>query len=285
MEITVEILALRPYLFSIAYNMLGIVEEAEDIVQDIYEKWMSVEHVREPKAYMARIAVNQSINRLSELRKLREDYIGTWLPEPYITLEPDPSPTVEYGMLFLLERLNPTERAVFILRESFSEEYHAIAAFTGLSVENCRQLLHRAHEKIGRNKVLAVDKEKQRALTEAFVIALQQQDRSALDTLLRSDIELYSDGGGKRTAALRPVFGLSKVLKFLLGVMQLPESQSYEFEARPAFVNGLPAMLIFRKLDDELDSMQYIEMQDTEITRLLYVRTPDKLKIRKGIGL
>lgn len=280
MELTKEILALRPYLFSISYNMLGMVEEAEDIVQDVFEKWISASEVQNPKAYLARIAVNQSINRLNELRKVRENYVGLWLPEPYITLEPEPVPTLEYGMLFLLERLNPNERAVFILRESFSEEYASIADITGLSTENCRQLLHRAHEKMGRSKPLQVDPEKQKSFTEAFLAALYGHDRAQLDHLLRSDIELYNDGGGKRAAALKPLFGLEKVLKFLIGVTQLNEVQTQHFDYQPAFVNGRPAALIFNRTLNQLDSMQYIELEGTEITRLIYVRNPDKLTIR-----
>ncbi len=280
MELTPEIYALRPYLFSISYNMLGMVEEAEDIVQDVFEKWMSAGEIREPKAYLARIAVNQSINRLNELRKTRENYVGMWLPEPYITLEPEPVPTLEYGMLFLLERLNPNERAVFILRESFSEEYQSIADITGLSPENCRQLLHRAYEKLGRSKPLQADPEKQRALTIAFLTALHGQDRSELDILLRRDIELYSDGGGKRAAALKPLFGLEKVLKFLIGVTQLPEALENQYEYRAVYVNGRPAALLFNTTTEQLDSMQYVELEDQEITKLLFVRNPDKLQIR-----
>lgn len=280
MELTPEILALRPYLFSISYNMLGMVEEAEDIVQDVFEKWMSAGEIREPKAYLARIAVNQSINRLNDLRKTRENYVGMWLPEPYITLEPEPVPTLEYGMLFLLERLNPNERAVFILRESFSEEYQSIADITGLSAENCRQLLHRAYEKLGRSKPLQVDPEKQRMLTIAFLAALHGQDRSELDTLLRKDIELYSDGGGKRAAALKPLFGLEKVMKFLMGVTQLPEAQQSQYEYRAVYVNGRPAAIIFNKTANQMDSMQYIEIEDDKITCLLNLRNPDKLQIR-----
>ena len=280
MELTPEIYALRPYLFSISYNMLGMVEEAEDIVQDVFEKWMSAGEIREPKAYLARIAVNQSINRLNELRKTRENYVGMWLPEPYITLEPEPVPTLEYGMLFLLERLNPNERAVFILRESFSEEYQSIANITGLSSENCRQLLHRAYEKLGRSKPLQADPEKQRALTIAFLTALHGQDRSELDILLRRDIELYSDGGGKRAAALKPLFGLEKVIKFLIGVTQLPEALENQYEYRAVYVNGRPAALLFNTTTEQLDSMQYVELEDQEITKLLFVRNPDKLQIR-----
>jgi RNA polymerase sigma-70 factor (ECF subfamily) len=122
METTTEVLQLRPYLFKIAYSMLGEIEEAEDMVQDIYEKWLATEDVKEPKAYMARMVVNKSIKRLNELKAVREMYKGTWLPEPYITTEVPDSPTIEYGLLFLLERLNPVERAVFILRETFADE-------------------------------------------------------------------------------------------------------------------------------------------------------------------
>lgn len=280
MELTPEIIALHPYLFSISYNMLGMVEEAEDVVQDVFEKWMLAAEVSNPKAYLARIAVNQSINRLNDFRRTRENYVGMWLPEPYITMEPEPVPTLEYGMLFLLERLNPNERAVFILRESFSEDYNSIAGITGLSAENCRQLLHRAHEKLGRNKPMQIEPEQQRKFTEAFLMALHGRDRSELDLLLREDIELFSDGGGKKAAALKPLFGLDKVLKFLMGVTQLPETLQNEFEYQPVFVNGYPAAIIFNRTTNELDSMQYVELEGQEITRLLFIRNPEKLKIR-----
>lgn len=280
MELSTEILALRAYLFRIAYNMLGVVEEAEDIVQDVYEKWTSVEQAREPKAYLGRMVVNQSIKRLEELKKARESYIGSWLPEPYITLDPDPSPTIGYGLLCLLERLNPPERAVFILRESFSEEYSYIAELTGLSAENCRQLLHRAHDKLERSSVRPVDPVKHQELTAAFMFSLERQDRSALEQLLRNDIELFTDGGGKRSAALRPLLGLSKVLKFLFGILKLPENHPDNFEFKGAFVNGLPVVLFIDRASGELDSMQYIEIDDAGIKRILYVRNPDKLKVR-----
>jgi RNA polymerase sigma-70 factor (ECF subfamily) len=280
MEYTGEILALRPWLFHIAYGMLGVVEEAEDIVQDVYVKWGMVSDVGNPKAYLGRMAVNQSIDRLNALKKEREEYKGYWLPEPYITLEPDPVPTIDYGMLFLLQRLNPIERAVFILRESFSEEYAAIAEFTGLTPDNCRQLLHRAHEKLGRKAEHPVDAAQQRKMTEALLQALYTQDRLALNELLRHDIELYNDGGGKRAAALKPLFGLDKVLKFLLGVMQLPEAQGDVFEYRPAYVNGKPAALIYHTPTGTLDSVQYVESNGENVTRLMYVRNPEKLTLR-----
>jgi RNA polymerase sigma-70 factor (ECF subfamily) len=280
METTTEVLKLRPYLFKIAYSMLGEIEEAEDMVQDVYEKWLTAENVREPKAYMARMVVNQSIKRLNELKTLRETYTGPWLPEPYITMEATDSPTVEYGLLFLLERLNPVERAVFILRESFNEEYSYIAALTGLSTDNCRQTLHRSYDKLGRNPHNAVDTLKHNALIEAFLLSVINRDRTSLEQILRNDIELFSDGGGKRNAALKPLYGFEKVHRFFFGVMQLTENQGEEFEFKPAFVNGVPAALILRKADNTLDSIQYFVSDDTAFTRLLLVRNPDKLKLR-----
>lgn len=280
MELTAEILDLRPYLFRIAYNMLGAVQEAEDIVHDAFEKWIFAQNVKEPKTYLGRVAANQSIKRLEELKKQRETYKGPWLPEPIITMEPETTPTIEYGLLFLLERLNPVERAVFILRESFSEEYTSIAEITGLTAENCRQVFHRGREKLGRKVSHPIDPLKQKAITEAFIFAVYQQDRHVLDELLKSDIELYSDGGGKRQAALRPLFEIEPVLRFLLGVVKLTQSQHIEFEYRPAYVNGLPAALIYERATGELDSMNYLQQDEDGIYRLLYVRNPDKLKIR-----
>jgi RNA polymerase sigma-70 factor (ECF subfamily) len=229
---------------------------------------------------MARMVVNQSIKRLNELKTLRETYTGPWLPEPYITMEATDSPTVEYGLLFLLERLNPVERAVFILRESFNEEYNYIAALTGLSTDNCRQTLHRSYDKLGRNPHNAVDTLKHNALIEAFLLSVINRDRTSLEQILRNDIELFSDGGGKRNAALKPLYGFEKVHKFFFGVMQLTEKQGEEFEFKPAFVNGVPAALILRKADNTLDSIQYFVSDDTAFTRLLLVRNPDKLKLR-----
>jgi RNA polymerase sigma-70 factor, ECF subfamily len=279
METTAEVLKLRPYLFKIAYSMLGEIEEAEDVVQDIYEKWLTTENVQQPKAYLARMVVNKSIKRLNERKLLQETYAGTWLPEPYITMEASDTPTIEYGLLFLLERLNPIERAVFILRESFNEEYTYIADLTGLSMDNCRQVLSRAHDKLDRKPTAPVDGPKHHAFIESFVTSISNGDRSSLERILRSDIELYSDGGAKRSAPLKPLFGFEHVQKFFLAIAQRPENQGvYGFA--PIFVNGMPALRIYRTADQALDSIQYFITDDTGVTRLLLVRNPDKLKIR-----
>ncbi len=284
MEATTEqLVTLRPYLFKIAYNMIGTVEEAEDIVQDVCEKWLKVNRpdVENTKAYLGRMVVNQSINRLNELKTIRENYTGFWLPEPYITIESNPEfPSIDYGLLMLLERLNPIERAVFILRESFSENYDSIADLTGQSQENCRQLLHRSHQKIHYTSVKPVNPEKHRALTEAFLSALYQQDRSTLEEILRRDIELYSDGGGKKAAALKPLFGMDKVLKFLLGVTKLESDKQETYSYKPAFFNGQPAALLYSDSTGKLDSAIFTSYDENCISRLHFMRNPDKLHVR-----
>lgn len=284
MELTSTVHGLKPYVFQIAYNMLGMVDEAEDVVQDVFEKWLSATEVANPKAYLARMAVNRCIKRLDELKRERETYKGPWLPEPYITTEPDTLPTIEYGLLFMLERLNPIERAVFVLRESMDDDYAYIADVTGLSTDNCRQVLHRSHEKLARKATYKPEASAIRSLTEAFLLALNTHDRSALETILKSDIELYSDGGGKRSAALRPLLGIVKVVKFLLGIMGLPENTAGDLVYQPVYVNGLPAALIKRSGTNEIDSIQYVEEESGQITRLLAIRNPDKLTLRKTIS-
>jgi RNA polymerase sigma-70 factor (ECF subfamily) len=278
-----QLIALRPYLFKIAYNMTGAVEDAEDIVQDVYEKWLkaSRSEVENLKTYLARMVVNRSIDRLNELKAVREHYTGVWLPEPYITLEVNPEmPSIDYGLLMLLERLNPLERAVFILRESFSETYTTIADLTDQSEENCRQLLHRAREKVRSASVKPVDPDKLRALTEAFLWALHDQDRSALEGILLRDIELYSDGGGKRAAALKPLFGVGKVLKFLLGVTKLESEKGETYSYKSGFFNGMPAALLYVESTGELDSAFCVSFGETGISRIHFMRNPEKLNVR-----
>jgi RNA polymerase sigma-70 factor (ECF subfamily) len=264
--------------------MTGETEEAEDIVQDVFANWLQRETdtVENPKAYLARMTVNASINRLDELKKKRELYTGPWLPEPYISHTPDADlPDIEYGLLFLLERLNPLERAVFILRESFGEDYEAIAELTGQKAENCRQLLHRSREKLKLSVVKPADPEKLKALTEAFLFALHEQNREVLEQILKQDIVVYSDGGGKRWAAIKPVAGLDKVLKFLFGIQAVNQEQNVELRYEPAFFNGMPVALLINTSDGEIDAAITLMYDDAGISELLFMRNPDKLKLRK----
>src|ERR1044072_5119885 len=155
MNLAEKYVALRSYLWTIAYDMTGEIQEAEDIVQDGFEiiSGLKEEAVNNPKAYFTRIIINKSIDRQKELQKQRTNYTGTWLPEPYITFGDEPlnESILPYAMMHLAEQLNPVERAVFILREAFSYSYAEIAEFCDLTEANCRQLLHRANGKIKTN--------------------------------------------------------------------------------------------------------------------------------------
>ncbi len=167
MNLTDQYTTLKPFLFAIAYNMTGQVQEAEDIVQDAFTDVLikQPEAVRNPKSFLTRIVMNKAIDRLGVLKKERAHYPALWLPEPYITQRHghDSTDILSYAFLHLLEALNPLERAVFILREAFDHSYEDIAELCGITVENCRQVLHRAKSKVTATPVKTVGKKASRS--------------------------------------------------------------------------------------------------------------------------
>ncbi len=273
--------ALRPQLFSIAYHMTGDPQEAKDIVQDTYETWISrpraVENV---PAYLKKMTMNRSIDRLKALKTQREAYKGVWLPVPYVTeWEPDAAPAppgdvLSLGLLHLLEKLNPPERAVLILKESFACSYEEIAELCETSAQNCRQLLHRAKEKLRLPTArFPVDEGQHRQLLEAFVVACQEENPERLARLLKADVVMYTDGGGKRAAALKPLLGIAHVVKFLLAVRPGPEDITWRWVR----VNHLPGIAFFDAHTGQPDTVMTLEVADGQIATVLLVRNPDKL--------
>jgi RNA polymerase sigma-70 factor (ECF subfamily) len=277
-----QIEALRPHLFAIAYQMTGDAQEAKDIVQDTYETWLSRPRaVENPNAYLRKMTVNRSIDRLKALKTQREAYKGVWLPVPHVTpWEPPataPGPTgdvLSLGLLHLLEKLTPPERAVLILKESFACSYEEIAELCETSAQNCRQLLHRAKEKLERPATrFPVDEGQHRQLLEAFLLACQEENPERLARLLKADVVLYTDGGGKRAAALKPLTGIAHVVKFLLAVRPSPEDISWRWVR----VNHQPGMAFFDARTGQADTVMTLEVADGQIATLLLVRNPDKL--------
>ena len=271
----------KPYLFSIAYNMLGEVEAAEDIVQDAFEKWLTVDHskVTNEKAYLSRIVMNKSIDRLEKLKKEREAYKGTWLPEPvvYDTLPAEEEYNLDFAILFLLEKLNPYERAVLVLRESFDMDYAEIAELLGMSNDNCRQVLHRAKEKVkSPARRQQADPDRKRELLDAFLSAVHSKDPQRLQALLKEDIVMYSDGGGKVPAALNPLPGSEIVAKFFLGLMAQADPALVSF--RSIYMNGDPAAIIL--YDGNIISLITAEVEDGKIVNIYNVRNPDKIRYK-----
>src|SRR5712691_460638 len=212
----------RPRLFGIAYRMLGSAAEAEDVVQDVWMRWQSTNRkvVENPPAFLATTTTRLCINLAQSAHTRRETYIGTWLPEPVDT-SADPGIGAERGealklaVLLLLEKLSPTERAAYVLREAFDYSYDQIASILQMEEANIRQLVSRARKHIADGRLKSVSSNEQRRLLEAFVTAAQKGDMAALEGLLAEDVVSYADGGGIVRAARVPVFGRERVAKFI----------------------------------------------------------------------
>ena len=215
--------SVRPRLFGIAYRMLGSAAEAEDIVQDVWLRWQQSANrstVENPAAYLATITTRLCINVAQSAQSRHETYIGTWLPEPVDT-SADPGVGAErdealkLAVLLLLEKLSPTERAAYVLREAFDYSYREIADILQMEEANARQLVTRARKHVVEGRRASVSPGEQRRLLEAFVTAAQNGDMAALEALFAEDVVSYSDGGGLVRAAGVPVSGRKRVATFI----------------------------------------------------------------------
>ncbi|MFD8636912.1 RNA polymerase sigma-70 factor [Streptomyces sp. NPDC059533] len=240
----------RRLLFAAAYRMLGSVADAEDIVQDAWLAWHRADRasVANPRAYLVRTVTNLSLNRLGSARVVREAYVGPWLPEPLLTTpdiaeEAELADSVSMAVLVVLETLNPTERAVFVLREVFRYSYAEIAEVVGKSEAAVGQCAHRAREHVRtRRPRFTADAAEQRAIAEKFRAACAGGDLGEVLALLAPDVVSWSDGGGVVTAARRPLHGPDHVARWFLGVLAKPEVQGVEMH--PAEINGEPGLLL-----------------------------------------
>ncbi|CAM5721574.1 DoxX family protein [Streptomyces canarius] len=208
----------------------------------------------------------------------KEAYVGPWLPEPLLTA-PDVAENVELAesvsmaLMLVLETLSPTERAVFVLREVFDVDYDEIAAAVGKSPAAVRQIAHRARRHIdARRPRSVVSVSETRAALESFQRALETRDLQGLLDVLAPEVVVVSDGGGIKQAALRPIIGAEKVVRFLAGGLGKTDAT---ITVGPAVVNGSPG-LVFR-LDGEIDGVMAARVEDARITGLYYVRNPEKL--------
>ena len=270
----------RPYLFSVAYNILGQVQEAEDIVQEAFAYYITLpeNRVENQKTYLCRVVANKSIDRLKELKKQRESYPGIWLPEPFVHAQ-DSSELVEvdimsYEVLCALESLNPVERAIFVLREGFGYPYAELSAMCNTTEANCRKILSRSRQKITFVKSNNPPRPEQLApLMEAFLMAIVEEDTTTLTRLLKEDIVLYSDGGGKVAAAINPIWGNETVSKFLVGISRKRKDQSITYSI--VMVNQQAAILLSSPTGP--DSLISFALKDNGIQQIFIIRNPDKL--------
>lgn len=283
-----DVLQYRPLLFSIAYNMLGSIMDAEDIVQDTFTYWYNTDYslVENPRSYLVKAVTNRCINRLKEAQRNRENYVGTWLPEPLVEKQETDKQAIQFdnrnelsiGFLYLLEKLNPLERAVLILKESFDFPYSEIAQIFDISQDNCRQLLSRSKAKLKQEKNrFTVDKDKHDRTLHKFLEACVNGDMEGLVSLLKEDVAFYSDGGGKVSAALHPLYGREKVLKFISGILKQAGPVS---SIKIASVNGLTgAIICIDKNNPVPDLIIALDVdEDEKIQNFYFIRNPDKLR-------
>jgi RNA polymerase sigma-70 factor, ECF subfamily len=276
----------RPYLFSIAYRMLGSAMDADDMVQETYLRYQSTptEPIRSLKAYLSTILIRLCMDQLKLARRKREQYVGPWLPEPIRTAETpeaaDPEKRVELeesislAFLVLLEQLQPFERAVFLLREVFEYDFAEIATMLDKSEAACRRSFSRAKLHLASHRPrFPASPETHRQLLTAYFQAVQNGEMTALKDQLAEEVTLWADGGGKvKQAALRPISGRDAVARFSLGTKRFwPENARVEL----AEVNGQAALIIHA--GDQTFSVLTIDVEQGQIQAIRIIANPDKL--------
>ena len=263
----------RSFLVGLAYRMLGSVAEAEDVVQDAFVRVTGVPNVsdiREPRAYLARVVTRLCLDRLKSARARREEYVGTWLPEPVVEEATTPiAEDLSVALMLALERLSPLERAAFLLHDVFDMDYSAVADMLERSEAACRQLAARAREHVRQDRPKPTPADER--VVDAFAQAIATGDVSVLASVLAEDAVLYTDGGGKRRAALNPIRGRDKILRFTSG---RHAKQFVPTAVRRVRINGLPGYLL--QMADGPETMAF-EIADGLITAIYDVRNPDKL--------
>jgi len=277
----------RPLLFSIAYRMLGSASDAEDVLQDAWIRFRGVDKstIRSARAFATTIVTRLCLDRLKSAQTTREKYIGPWLPEPVLTSEVESPDTrlqraesVTLAFLVLLEKLSPEERAVFLLKDIFEYDHSEIAAILGTTTENSRQLLHRAKARLAENRPrLTGTAQSRREVAERFARAFSSGDGLELTALLAKDVSMWSDGGGKASAARHPLVGRDQVLNFLTGLHRTAEAAGLtrDVSLRIEDVNSEPALVI--RVGVRLESIFVFSIDDDTVSAIRVVRNPEKL--------
>jgi RNA polymerase sigma-70 factor, ECF subfamily len=269
----------RALLFTVAYEMLGSAADAEDVLQESWLRWADVDQaqVHDPRAYLVRVVTRQALNRMRTLSRLREDYVGEWLPEPLLT-SPDIAEDVELAdsvsiaMLTVLETLTPTERAVFVLREVFETPYADIAEAIGKSAAAVRQIARRAREHVAARQPRArVSRSEQQAVVERFLAALRTGQLQELMEVMAPDVVFIADGGGLVPAARAPVHGAEVIAKLLVRSNRAVGP----FRTAAVWLNGAPAVRI--EIDGGRRTAVSLVVENGRITRIYAVANPRKL--------
>ncbi len=275
----------RSRLFGLAYRMLGMRAEAEDIVQEAYLRWHSADHdsLRSPEAWLVTVTTRLCIDRIRALEADRLSYFGEWLPEPIVDLHPKQSPAhsieqredISMAFLYVLQRLGPEERAAFLLHEVLDVDYPSIADALDKSEAAVRQMVHRARERVRTDRPrFEVDEEQHRAIVTRFVEAATAADENALMALFAENATWTSDGGGKAAAAVNVLRGNRNLTKFVMGIRAKSAATDYHVEF--ATVNGVPGLVAW--YENRVFATYSFESNGSQITGVYAVLNPDKLK-------
>jgi RNA polymerase sigma-70 factor (ECF subfamily) len=268
----------RPRLVGLAYRMLSTWADAEDVVQDVWLRAEATDDVERPAAWLTTVTTRACLDRIRAMKRRREEYVGPWLPEPMVSAEAGPEDTAELsesltlGFLTVLDRLQPIERAVFLLADVFSVRFSDIAATVGRSDVACRQIASRARRKLAAGPARhAVGAE--RGVVDELLLAVATGDMDAVLHRLAPDVVCVSDGGAKRRAARRPVIGRERVARLLVNLARrVPGRISVE----RATVNGDPGLIV--TIDGSVDFVAAFEVDDGRVAAIWIIRNPDKLE-------
>lgn len=266
---------LRPRLIRVAYRMLGSIADAEDVVQDAFLRWLDTDRaaVREPEAFLRRVVTRLSLDQLKSARVRREHYVGEWLPEPVV--EAEPVEDVTLPLLIALERLSPLERAAFLLHDVFGLDFDEVAQSIDRDPAACRQLAARARTHVRSEKPrYELDKARGLELAAAFFSASRGGDMERLQAMLAEDVSVHSDGGGKRVAGYRPVFGLENVMKLQASLARFFREGTSQLVSY-GFINGLPGFVTCE--GDGMLQTTALLVVDGQIHAIYVMRNPDKL--------
>ncbi len=276
-------LKLQPRLLGAAYRMLGALTEAEDVVQDVWERWHDTDtgRVDNHEAWLMAATTRRAIDRLRQARTEREKYTGIWLPEPVLTDGPatpeqlqETSSDLSLAFLTVLERLAPDARAAFLLHDVFDADYAEIAGILGKTEAACRQIVHRARSQVRAERPrYMVSDDAHRRLMRRFVDALTTHDFAGLKNLLAESAELIGDGGGFVTSFAEPTIGGQRIAQLLYAADLVPERQ---VRLELAIINGRQGVL--RYMFGELESAQSYDTDGERILRIYVQRNPHKLK-------
>lgn len=276
----------RPHLLGLAYRMLGVVADAEDVVQDAWLRWQAVDvaAVERPAAWLTTVTTRLALDRLRAQRRRREKYVGPWLPEP-VLLERGPeelaelSESLTIGFLALLDNLQPLERAVYLLVEVFGRPYSEVAETIDRSEPACRQIVSRARRRLRQGHSQTDVSSRDERVPDAdrivhdLLVAIATGDIETALARVAPDVMLVSDGGASRRAARRPVVGPDRVVRLLMNLYRREYGRA---EVTMPRINGCPGLVVV--LDGHVEMVVVFEVHDpVGVSRIWAMRNPDKL--------